>query len=63
MFVEGDIFKIEGKEYRLRVVNKHLYCWLEPVLYRDNVQCVTGGLNKVYHMDMLSSLEYMDVAY
>lgn len=63
MFIEGDIFKIENKEYRLRFINRFLTCWLEPVLYRDNCNCFTGGLNKIYHMDELMDLEYLDKTY
>ena len=63
MFVEGDIFKIEGKEYRLRLINKHLTCWLEPVLLRDNKNCFTGGMNKIYHIDELVNLEYLHKTY
>lgn len=63
MFVEGDIFKVDGKEYRLRLINKHLTCWLEPVLYRDSCNCCTGGLNKIFHLNELSKLDYMDLTY
>jgi len=63
MFIEGDLFKINGKEYRLRLINKHDMCWLEPVLFRDNIHCMTGGLNTVYHMDDLEDLEYLYETY
>lgn len=62
-FIEGDIFKIGNDEYQLRLINKHLTCWLEPVLYRDNCNCVTGGKNKIYHMDELVNLEYLGLTY
>ena len=63
MFIEGDIFRVDGNEYRLRLINKHMFCWLEPVLYRDKTTCLTGGLNKMFHMDKLSELEYLDLTY
>lgn len=63
MFVEGDIFKVDGKEHRLRHINKHLTCWLEPVLYRDDTTCVTGGMNRIFHMDNLIELEYLYLTY
>lgn len=63
MFIEGDIFKIDETEYRLRVINKHLICWMEPVLYRDGGTCITSGLNKIFHMNQLEELEYMNVCY
>lgn len=58
-FAEGDLFLIDGKEYRLRLINKHNACWLEPVVIRNNIHCVTGGLNKTYHIDELENLEYL----
>lgn len=63
IFIVGDIFKIENKEYRLRYISQHSICWLEPVLKRDSVNCVTGGLNKTYLYDDLEQLEYIDECY
>ena len=63
MFIEGDIFEIDGKEYRLRFINKHLTCWLEPVLFRDSRNCATGGMNKIYHIDELAGLKYLELTY
>ena len=63
MFIEGDVFRVKGDEYKVRCINKSLICFLEPVLYRDSVYCVTGGLNRVYRMEDLEDLEYLDVTY
>lgn len=63
MYAEGDIFIIKNKEYMLRLINTHLVCWLEPVLYRGNMGCFTGGLNEAYHMDDLWKLEYTGIRY
>lgn len=63
LFIEGDIFKIGEIEYRLRLINKHDMCWLEPVLYRNDAHCITSGLNRVYHMDDLDDLEYLHITY
>jgi hypothetical protein len=61
MFVEGDIFKIEGQEYRLRLITPSLYCWLEPVLKRDKDFYLL--LNRIYRKDELSGLEYLGNTY
>jgi hypothetical protein len=63
MFTEGDIFKINNKEYRLRFINPHNMCWMEPVLNRNEVECITGGLNKIVRYDDLNKLEYMNICY
>lgn len=63
MFIKGDIFKIKGREYILRHINQYNTCWLEPVLYRDRLDCVSGGLNEVFHMDELVELEYLNSCY
>jgi hypothetical protein len=57
MFIEGDIFKIENKEYKLRLINVHSQCWLESVLDRNAVYCISGGLNKIYHIKELINFE------
>lgn len=63
LYIQGDIFKIDNKEYRLRFINEHNNCWLEPVLKRDKDFCATGGLNKIIHRSCLSELEYMNACY
>lgn len=63
MYIEGDIFKIDGKEYKLRFINKHNGCWLEPVLHRNDVICITGGMNRVCPYEELDKFEYMNVCY
>lgn len=63
MFIEGDIFKIGNKEYRLRLINDIGGCWLEPVIYRDENVCTTGGLNKCCRYDDLNNLEYINKCY
>lgn len=63
MYIQGDIFKFEAKEYRLRFINEHDSCWLEPVLKRDSDFCATGGLNKIVHRRNLNELEYMNANY
>jgi hypothetical protein len=63
LYVEGDIFKINKQEYRVRYINKYEMCWLEPILLRKETWCLTGGLNKVYHIEDLMELEYIDECY
>jgi len=63
MFTEGDIFKINGIKYKLRFINKNLMCFLEPVLYLNDTQCITGGLNEVYSMNELLELENLELIY
>jgi hypothetical protein len=62
MFKVGDIFDIDNKEYRVRVVNRDMY-WLEPVLRRDKDFCVTGGMNKILYLKELIQCKYLNVCY
>ncbi|MFO1442849.1 hypothetical protein KDN24_06425 [Bacillus sp. Bva_UNVM-123] len=63
MYIEGDIFKIDNKEYRLRLINDLRGCWLEPVLSRNKAVCVTGGLNLGCNYKELNDLEFLNVRY
>ena len=63
MFIEGDVFKIKGKEHILRLINKYGGCWLEPIISRTSKTCFSGGLNTGCHYDELSELEYLNVRY
>ncbi len=59
MFYEGDLFKVDNKEYRLRHINKLKTCWLEPVVGKHGDTIITGGLNRVFQYDELSTLEFV----
>lgn len=69
MFIEGDIFKTEGKEYKVRNIVKGIadddedMYWLEPVIYRTKSHCITGGENKICHHSDLLNMEYMNATY
>lgn len=57
IYNEGDIFKVEDKEYRLRHINKFKTCWLEPVVAKHGNNIITGGLNRIFSYEELSQLE------
>lgn len=59
----GYIFEYEGKEYRLRVINYHKQCFLEPVISRGSSQCVTGGLNITCDYKDLGKLKLVTTQY
>jgi hypothetical protein len=63
MYEVGDIFKINQKEYRIRVFNEPDMYWLEPVLKRDKSFCVTGGNNKIIYHKELMFYEYLNICY
>jgi hypothetical protein len=57
VYITGDIFIINNKEYRLRYINQHQVCWLEPVIARHLNRWITGGRNVTCNYDELSQLE------
>ena len=60
MFVEQDVFLIEDEEYKLRAINQHNYCWMEPVLHRSKGHIISGGLNRIVHYDELDKYHYIE---
>lgn len=60
MFVEQDVFLIDGVEYKLRTINQHNYCWMEPILHRVKGYMVSGGLNRIVHYDELKNFECIE---
>ena len=60
MYIESDVFLIEGKEYMLRIKNQFDYCWMEPVLVRSKGSLATGGKNIILHYDELNKYEYIE---
>lgn len=61
IYIQGDIFIIDNKEYRLRYINHSDTCWLKPVIKRNDNVCTTGGLNKILVYDELSNYEYANI--
>lgn len=58
-YIEGDIFEIDSKEYKLRIINSLGGCWLEPVIYRSGNYCVTSGMNKCCGYEELKNFKYI----
>lgn len=62
MFVENDIFLIEGKEYKIDRFGKEDDCWMEPIVYRDCTGgfIISGGVVRIVQYDDLFNYPYIE---
>jgi hypothetical protein len=63
LFLEGDIFEIDGQEYELKEIYRNGNYCLEPVIFRADSFIVTSGMNKIYTYSELTQFKHVGNSY